>query len=53
MISHCLQIYGNELMGCEYAAIKVQDAPQIICENDVDDPNDPDDEVGVAKVLQQ
>lgn len=40
-------------MACEYSAIKVQDYPQIICENDVDDPNDPDDEVGVATVLRR
>lgn len=44
-------MYSNELLECEYSAIKVQDSPQIICENEVEDPDDPDDEVGVATAV--
>ncbi|CAM9252320.1 unnamed protein product, partial [Laminaria digitata] len=38
------EVYQNEFFGCEYAAIKVQDSPQVICENYVEDPHNADNE---------
>lgn len=51
VVSPCRQVYQNEFFGCEYAAIKVQDSPQVICENYVEDPENRDNEVGVASAV--
>lgn len=38
-------MYGNELIRCQNSAVKVINSPQIICENEVESPDETDDNV--------
>ena len=43
------QVYENSFDGCRYSSIKVNEIPQIICGNSVDETNDPTDDELVSE----
>lgn len=42
-MNNSFQVYGNNFDGCEAAAVKIVEIPQIVCDNDVTEPSDVDD----------